>query len=208
MNTDDVKCTHTFDCNKFNYIIINVSNYNNNLRGKFMKVKRIVICGLFAALCFIGTWLHIPISLGGGSTMVHLGTTMIFLTAVIIGKDAAFAGGIGCALFDATNPAYIAWVLPTLIIKGLTGYTAGSIAFARGKEGSSMVQNVIGFIVSGLVSLLGYFLINWFVFVGFKVAVVKMASSLITTALGIGIAIPLAGVIKPILVRSGFRLAK
>ena len=173
-----------------------------------MKVKRVVLCGLFAALCFIGTWLHIPINISGSPTMVHLGTTVIFLTAVMIGKDAAFAGGIGSALFDMTNPAYIAWVLPTLIIKGLTGYTAGSIAFARGKEGRSMPQNIIGFIAGGVVSLLGYFLVNWFIFVGFKVAVVKMVSSLITTGIGVVIAIPLVAVIKPILRRSGVNLAK
>jgi hypothetical protein len=71
-----------------------------------------------------------------------------------------------------------------------------------------MLQNVIGFTAGGVVSLLGYFLINWFVFVGFNVAVVKMVSSLITTGIGIAIAIPLAGVIKPILIRSGFNLAK
>ena len=173
-----------------------------------MKVKRVVFCGLFAALCFVGTWAHIPINISGSPTMVHLGTTVIFLTAVIIGKDAAFAGGIGCALFDMTNPAYIAWVLPTLIIKGLTGYTAGRIAFARGKEGRSMLQNVIGFIAAGIVSLLGYFLVNWFIFVGFKVAVVSMISSLITTGIGIAITIPLVAVIKPILVKSGVNLSE
>lgn len=49
--------------------------------------------------------------------MIHLGTTAIF-----IGKDAGFAGAIGCALFDALNPMFAAWIVPTFIVKGLTGW--------------------------------------------------------------------------------------
>jgi uncharacterized membrane protein len=110
---------------------------------------------------------------------------------------------IGCALFDATNPRFAAWVIPTFIIKGLTGYAAGCIAFYKGKRGNSIVQNLIAFIAGGIVSLVGYFLFNWFVFVGFYPAVLKMGSSLITTGIAVAITVPLALVIKPILNKSG-----
>ena len=123
-----------------------------------MKTKRMVLIGLFASICFIGTYAHIPINFGGSNSMIHLGTTAIFIAAILIGKDAGLAAGIGCALFDAIDPMFAAWVIPTFIIKGLTGYVVGAIAFSRGKKGNSMTQNVLAFIAGGIVSLLGYFL--------------------------------------------------
>lgn len=171
-----------------------------------MKTKRIVLIGLFAAICFVGTYIHIPVSLGGSNSMIHLGTTAIFITAIFIGKDAALAGAIGCALFDALDPRFAMWIIPTFIVKGLTGYVAGRVAFARNKDGNSMKQNIIGFILGGLVSLFGYFTFNWLVFVGFHTAILKMSTSLVTTAIGVAITIPIAGAIKPIVNKSGIRL--
>lgn len=168
-----------------------------------MKTRRIILIGLFAAICFVGTYLHIPIDFGGSSTMIHLGTTAIFISAIFIGKDAGFAGAIGCALFDALDPRFAVWVIPTFIIKGLTGYIVGYISFMFKKQGNSMLQNIIAFIVGGIVSLLGYYIVNWFVFVGFHVALLKMISSFITTAIGVIITIPIAAIIKPIINKSG-----
>lgn len=165
--------------------------------GRKMTTRRIVLIGLFAALCFVGTWLHIPITLGGSNSMIHLGTATIFIAAVLIGKDAGLAAAIGCALFDASNPAFMAWVIPTFIIKGLTGYAAGYIAFARGKQGMSMVQNIIGFVAGGVVSLLGYFIVNWLVFVGFETALLKMITSITTTGIGVAIAVVASGALQP-----------
>lgn len=166
------------------------------MKEKF-NTKRIVYIALFATICFVGTCINIPIQIGGGTSMIHLGTTAIFLAALFIGPDAGLAGAIGCALFDAMNPMFVAWVIPTFIIKGITGYVAGKIAFSRGATGEKLALNIIGFISGGVVSLIGYFLVNWFVFVGFYGAVAKMTTSLITTTIAIVIAIPLIA-IKPI----------
>ncbi|MGL4731838.1 MAG: ECF transporter S component [Clostridium sp.] len=168
-----------------------------------MKTKRVVLIGLFAAICFIGTYVHIPLELGGSSTMIHLGTTAIFIAALFLGKDAALAGGIGCALFDALNPKFAAWIIPTLIIKGLTGYVAGKVAFYNNNQGNNMKLNILGFVLGGITSLIGYFLFNWLVFVGFSGAILKMSTSIITTTIGVVIAIPIAAIIKPIINKSG-----
>ncbi|MPQ44175.1 ECF transporter S component [Clostridium tarantellae] len=164
---------------------------------KKYNTKRLVNISLFAAICFIGTWIHFPINIGGGTSMIHLGTTAIFLAAIFLGEDAAWAGAIGCALFDATNPQFAAWVIPTFILKGLTGYVAGKIAYLNNSKGKNFKFNILAFIVAGLVSLLGYFIVNWFVFVGFYGALLKMTTSIITTTIAIIISIPLVS-IKPI----------
>ena len=171
-----------------------------------MKTQRVVRIGLFSALCFIGTYIHIPITLGSYNSMIHLGTTMIFIAAVFLGPDAGLAGGIGCALFDALDPRFSAYIIPTLIIKGLTGYVAGKIAFSRNKNGNSNKLNILGFFAGGVVSLIGYFLINWFLFKGWYGAVLSLSTSIITTMLGVIIAIPLAMAIKPLVIRSGVKL--
>ncbi|WP_017352033.1 MULTISPECIES: ECF transporter S component [unclassified Clostridium] len=160
------------------------------------STKRIVLIGVMAAICFIGTYLHIPINLGGSASMIHLGTTAIFIAAVLIGPDAGISAGIGCALYDALDPTFAAWILPTLIVKGLTGYVAGKIAFANNKNGENIVYNIIAFVFGGIVSLIGYFIFNWLVFVGLAAAIAKLLASVGTTAIGLIIAIPLSIAIK------------
>ncbi|WP_242838379.1 ECF transporter S component [Clostridium ihumii] len=161
-----------------------------------MKTKKIILMGLFTALCFVGTWVHIPIPIGGGMSMIHLGTTMIFIIAILIGKEAAIPAGIGCALFDLISPGYSLWVIPTLIVKGLMGYVTGKIAFANGNNGKSLSYNILGFVAGGVVSLLGYFVFNWALFKGWQGAVASLLTSSITTGIGLVIAIPLAVAVK------------
>ena len=161
-----------------------------------MKTKKLVLMALFTALCFIGTWLHIPVPIGGATSMVHLGTTMIFIIAVLIGKEAAIPAAIGCALFDLMSPGYAVWVIPTLLVKGLTGYTTGKIAFASGREGKNQLFNIIAFVSGGVVSLIGYFGFNWVIFKGWEGAVASLLTSSVTTGLGLVIAIPLALAVK------------
>lgn len=163
-------------------------------RGRFIldkdKTKRIIRIGLFAAICFVGTMVHIPITLGGSPTMIHLGTTAIFVGAIFLGKDIAWSGAIGCALFDFINPAFAIWTVPTFFLKGATGYVAGYVSHKNGKKGESMKYNIIAFILAGIVSLIGYFLMNC-IFYGVAVAFVKLTTSIITTTIGIVIAVPL-----------------
>jgi len=161
-----------------------------------MKTKKLVLMALFTALCFIGTYLHIPVPIGGATSMVHLGTTMIFIIAILIGKEAAIPAAIGCALFDLISPGYAVWVIPTLLVKGLTGYVTGKVAFNSGNEGKNQLLNIIAFLAGGTVSLVGYFAFNWIIFYGWEGAVASLITSSVTTGLGLVIAIPLALAVK------------
>ncbi|MBP1888815.1 putative membrane protein [Clostridium moniliforme] len=163
---------------------------------KKMGTNKLVMMAMFAALIFLGTYIHIEIPIGGGVSMIHLGTTVIFIVAVLIGEKAALPAAIGSALMDALTPAFALWVIPTFIIKGATGYVAGKVAFMNGKEGKSTIQNIIGFILGGIVSLFGYFVVNWAIFKGWQGAVTSLLTSITTTAIGIVIAIPLSMALK------------
>lgn len=157
---------------------------------KKITTKKLVTIGLFAAICFVATMVHIPLNFGGSATMIHLGTTAIFVGAVFLGKDIAWSAAIGCALFDFINPAFAMWTIPTFFLKGATGYVAGKVCHHKGKEGEDMKYNIIGFILGGLVSLVGYFIVNCF-FYGVPAAIAKITTSIITTGIGVAIAVPL-----------------
>lgn len=161
-----------------------------------MSTSKLVMMAMFSALVFLGTYIHIQIPIGAGVSMIHLGTTVIFIISVLIGEKAIIPAAIGSALMDALSPAFVLWVIPTFIIKGLTGYVAGKVAFMNGKNGTSTIQNIIGFILGGLVSLVGYFIFNWLIFKGWQGAVTSLLTSITTTTIGIVIAIPLSAAIK------------
>lgn len=163
---------------------------------KRMSTSNIVMMAMFSALVFLGTYIHIEIPIGAGMSMIHLGTTVIFIVAVLIGEKAMIPAAIGSALMDALTPAFVLWAIPTFIIKGLTGYVAGKVCFMNGKEGKSVAQNIIGFILGGIVSLVGYFIVNWLIFIGWEGAVTSLLTSITTTIIGIVIAVPLSMAVK------------
>ncbi|GAA0178281.1 ECF transporter S component [Clostridium sediminicola] len=169
---------------------------------KNFNVFRLVIIGLMAAICFVCTWIHIPISIGGFNSMIHLGTTAIFILAIIVGKDAGIAAAIGMSLFDIMDPAFAYWAPFTFIIKGLTGYFVGLIAFSNDSNGNNLLKNVIAFIAGGLISLVGYFLAGIFIYQSVAVSFAHTSTSVISTSIGIIITIPISKIIKNLVPRS------
>jgi uncharacterized membrane protein len=168
------------------------------------KVVRIVVIGLLAALCFAGTVIGVRLPFLGANSMMHLGTTMIYISAVLIGPEAGWAGAIGSALFDLIEmPIY---AIPTFIIKGLQGYAAGKISFANGKKGNSLAQNLLGFIIGAVISLVGYFIADGIIYGNWWTALTSSIGSLLTSAVGIIFALVIASIIKPLLEKAHISL--
>lgn len=177
-------------------------------RNSISKTKFIVYTALMAALCYAATYVHIKFSLGGAtsSTMIHLGSAAAFLAAMLLGgMSGGLAGGIGMGLFDLLNgfPTTAPW---TLVIKFLTGFIAGKIAFSHGKNGENQKNNLLACLAGGGVSLVGYavcdFVNTLIAFAGargFGKAVTAgliasgsgMVGSILTTLLAVIIAVPL-----------------
>lgn len=164
------------------------------MKNKKLSVKDIVITALLAAICFVATYIHIPF----GKAMIHLGTTAIFISAMLFGGiKGGLAGGIGLGLFDLLG-GYVAYAPWTLLTKGLTGLVCGFISFAGRKNdgfGKQIVFDVLGCLAGGAVSLAGYFAADCVIYdVG--VAYVNAIASLTTTGIGVVIAIPLGIALK------------
>jgi len=92
-----------------------------------LKTKDVAISGIMIALVFVLTFaIKIPVPFTRG--YVHLGDSMIFISAILFGRRVgALAGGLGSALADLVG-GYAYWAIPTLIIKSVMGALVGWIS--------------------------------------------------------------------------------
>lgn len=129
---------------------------NSSLNNVSSNLKVMVQLGMLSALTFVATMaIHVP-SFNGG--VIHLGDSMIFLTAVVFGrKYAAISGAIGMTLFDLLS-GYSVWAPYTFVIKAVMGYIAGSIAYSGGSKGKSAFKNALGMTIAGIWMILGYYI--------------------------------------------------
>lgn len=125
------------------------------INSRVLKVNDLIQVGMMGAIIFVMTSIvHIP-SFNG---VVHLGDSMIFLAAAILGKKkAAIASAIGMSLFDILH-GYIVWAPFTFFIKGIMGYIAGYICYRKYYSGRNLINNLIGFIISGVFMIIAYYL--------------------------------------------------
>ena len=119
------------------------------------KLNRLMTAGVFAAVIFVATMLHVNIPNNG---YVHLGDAFLYLSACVLPLPYAMAAGaIGEAFSDALSaPVYIP---ATLIIKAVL------VLFFTSKTEKFIVRrNVIGLILAGITGLLGYFIYESFLY--------------------------------------------
>lgn len=96
---------------------------------KSRTTKRIVDTAMLAALTVAGSAIRVtmPIDIGG-NTSFHLGNILCALSGLLLGPwYGALAAGLGSAIYDLTNPLYIAECWVTFLTKGAYGLAAGLI---------------------------------------------------------------------------------
>jgi len=165
-----------------------------------LKIRDIVIIGMLSALHAVSILIKIPY---GSGAMVHLGTAAFFTFALLFGRVyGGFSGGLGAALFDAFMGfgPYTIW---SFVIKGIAGYIVGSIAHSRGMRGKSVPLNFAGCLLAAVWTLGGY-VMAWTVVLGsFSAALANSPSSLISSGVGMAVALPLAMTLRVILTKAG-----
>lgn len=116
------------------------------------KLVYMTTTALFAALICITTAyiFHIPVGANGG--YVHVGDALIYLAAAVLPAPyAMLAGALGGAFADfLTAPV---WAPATFIIKIII-----AIPVTNKKDKIINVHNVIGVIIAGVLSFIGYYL--------------------------------------------------
>ena len=132
-------------------------NKNSNL-----KLRIIVFTGLFAALICVLTMLHIPV----GNGYIHVGDSLIYLSSMLLPFPCGMiAGGIGGGLSDLFS-GYPAYVIPTFVIKVLNSLVIYIIAKRSRKIIN--VRSVIAAVLSGLITIFGYYFTAVILWGGFK----------------------------------------
>ena len=99
------------------------------MKNQKISTKRIAMAGLLAALTAVGSALRItiPVTIGGTSAF-HLGNIFCALSGILLGPGlGGLAAGLGSAIYDMTNPAYISEAWLTFLLKGAYALAAGLV---------------------------------------------------------------------------------
>lgn len=97
---------------------------------------QIVSVGLMAALVFVSSLISIPVPSVIGISRIHLGNIFCLLSGFLLGGwRGGLAAGLGSAIYDMTNPAYIAEAPITFVNKFLLAFVCGVVySKLRGDE--------------------------------------------------------------------------
>lgn len=180
---------------------------------KKITVYYIAMVAVFAALVFAANWLSFPIPVAVGDiSRVHLGNVFCLLCGFILGPiSGGLASGIGAALFDLMNPAYIASAPFTFVFKFLLAAVCGWVAYAGGRKAEDHKWNILA-AVSGSLAYMLLYLGKSFVqglLLGSELGTVltalatKAAASGLNAVLAVAISVPLCAALRAALKKSG-----
>jgi uncharacterized membrane protein len=116
------------------------------MKKQTISTKRLVIAALMAALTVVGSGIRIkvPASIVGTSAF-HLGNIMCALSGILLGPWlGGAAAGIGSAIFDIMDPAYISECWLTFLMKGAYGVVAGLVAGKKWGYGKALAGSIAG----------------------------------------------------------------
>jgi uncharacterized membrane protein len=161
------------------------------------RTFELIIAAMSIALVFVATLLlniRLPIAANGG--LVHLGTAMLFIIAILFGpKTGAIAGAIGMGFFDLFS-GWTLWAPISFVARGLQGYLVGKIAWSNGRNGNSTGFNILACIVSVPFMLAIYYIGEAIMFKSLIVPAASIPGNLVQNGVGLIVAIPVAIALK------------
>ena len=162
-----------------------------------LSVKDLVESALLIALVYIATAfinIRLPIVANGG--LVHLGTVMLIVSALVFGsKKGAIAGAFGMGLFDLLS-GWTSWAPFTFVVRGAMGFIIGKIAYAKGKEGNSILLNVLAIIIGSIVMIAGYYVTEIILYGNWLAPISSIPGNITQDVVGLILGLPLAKVLK------------
>lgn len=178
------------------------------------KIMKIVTVGLMAALVYVGNYLSFPIPNGLLVTRIHLGNSMCLLAGLLFcGSTGGIASGIGAAMYDLFNPAYVLSAPYTFISKFAMGFVAGKLN-KRNKEGKIPLLTTVLAAVFGQVTYIVLYLIKSFFTVLILGGTVEAAwiavgtnavTSCVNAVLAVVISVPLYLALRAALAKTAIR---
>lgn len=168
----------------------------NKEKNKF-TTRDMVVTALLTALVFVATFfIHIQLPIMASGGLVHLGNVMLFAIAIVFGKQkGAIAGAVGMALFDLSS-GWAVWAPFTFIIRGVMGYMIGSIAWSKGREGNSLVINILAIVLSAIWMIAGYYVSEVVLYGNWIAPMASIPGNITQLVIGAVVGVPFAKVLK------------
>ena len=165
------------------------------------RTAKLMMTAMMTALILMATlFLKIPIAVG----YIHLGDAMIFLAAMMLPKKhACLAGTLGAALADIMG-GFSIWAPWTVVIKLLMVLIMHSALTRAANSHSSVklpIAELIGFIISGIISVTGYYIAEGFLYGNWTAPLIGVPFNLLQAAVGAILAV----VISTMLYRTPMR---
>lgn len=155
------------------------------------RTFNLILTSMSIALVFVATYLlniRLPIAANGG--LVHLGTAMLFIIAILFGpRTGMIAGAVGMGLFDLFA-GWTAWAPITFLARGLQGYVVGRIAWSNGRNGGSKAFNLLATIVSIPLMIGGYYIGESIIFSSLIIPAASIPGNIVQNVIGVLVAIP------------------
>ncbi|KTR60976.1 membrane protein [Exiguobacterium indicum] len=161
------------------------------------RTRQLVITAMSIALVLVATLfinIKLPIASSGG--LVHMGTAMLFLIAILFGpRTSLIAGAIGMGLFDLIS-GWTLWAPFTIVARGLQGYIVGRIAWSSRYKGDNPGLNIFAMIVSAPVMLAVYYVCEGILYSNWVAPVASIPGNITQNVVGILVAIPVGIALK------------
>lgn len=124
---------------------------------------KLSLAAVMAALVFWGSQMQVQIPAIVGFSRFHLGNIMCALSGLILGPWwGGLAAGLGSALFDVMNPAYIAEAPITFLTKGLYGLVVGLVFVCVFHRRSNYITEAVSTVLAAVSYILIYLAKNFF----------------------------------------------
>ena len=169
-----------------------------------ITVQNMTRAGLMIAIMTIAT-LIIRIPNPATQGYINLGDALLFTIALVFGwRIGGLAGGVGSALADVLA-GYFLWAPWTLVIKGIEGILVGWIAAVLSRDVTRLrpLASVAAVIVGGVWMITGYYIAGSVIF-GTVPAATEIPGNLIQAGVAVGVALPLAAILKKALEKSNY----
>lgn len=178
------------------------------------KIMKTVTVGLMAALVYVGNYLSFPIPNGLLVTRIHLGNSMCLLAGLLFcGSTGGIASGIGAAMYDLFNPAYVLSAPYTFISKFAMGYAAGKLNKRSKDGGIPLLTTVLAAVFGQIVYIVLYLIKSFFtvlilggtVEAAWIAAGTNAVTSCINAVLAVVISVPLYIALRAALTKTAIR---
>lgn len=138
---------------------------------KTVSVKNLSLAGLFCALIYVTTMISVPV----GTGYIHVGDSFIYISSCILPFPlCSLSAAVGGALSDLTL-GYAVYAIPTFIVKLLNSVCIHLVC----SKSKSLVRDLSGVILSGLVTVIGYYLVAVILYGGFKAQLYTIPGNII-----------------------------